>query len=276
MAIGMAIAAGVGLVKLGVGIAQRRKGKKLEEATERPDYEIPAEVFQNLSQAQQMALQGLPAEQKAQYLQNLQQSGQFALSQSGSRKAGLTGIGQMQQQQQLGFQDLLARDSAARQQNQMQVMQQRQNVAGYRDQAFQLNQLNPFYEDVAQARGLQSAGMQNIFTGFENAAYSGGQFAEGFQGVGGAGRRAGRDMAGQVLNANMGIGGQVGGAAGTRIGGIGGVGGADATGAAGATAGATAVGGYFGLGGISRPNQSIQPPRRINQFPKSPVQFNYQ
>ncbi len=205
MPIGLAIAAGVaaatGIAKLGVGIAQRRKGKKLEEATERPDYEIPEEIFQNLNQAQQMALQGLPAEQKQQYIQNLQQSGQFALSQMGSRKAGLTGVAQLNQQQQFGFQNMLAMDAQARQQNQMQVMQQRQNVAGFRDQAFQLNQLNPFYEDTARAQALQGAGMQNIMGGLNTIGGAAITYGSGIdQGVQGLTNVATGGMAGGLAN----------------------------------------------------------------------------
>ena len=207
MPIGLAIAAGIGLAKLGVGIAQQRKGKKLEEATDRPDYEIPEEVFQNLNQAQQMALQGLPAEQKKQYIQNLQQSGQFALSQSGSRKAGLTGIAQLNQQQNFGMQNMLAMDAQARQQNQMQVMQQRQNVAGFRDQAFELNQLNPYYEDISQARGLQSSGLQNIFSGGESFAYNVGEIQKSNQ-------AAAAQLAGGLGGGAGGIAGAVGGAMG--------------------------------------------------------------
>jgi len=180
--IGTAIGAGVGaLAGLGVGLSQYAKGKKLESETVRPEYEIPQEVFQNLNQAQQMALQGLPAEQKAQYIQNLQQSGQFALSQMGSRKAGLAGVSQLHQQQQSGYQNLLTQDAAARQQNQMGLMQQRQNVAGFRDQAFQFNQVNPYYEDVAKAQGLMGSGIQNIGTAVGNIGYQGGQAYDAYQ-----------------------------------------------------------------------------------------------
>jgi len=181
--IGTAIGAGVGaLAGIGMGIYQHRKGKKLAEENVRPEYQIPEEILQNLSQAQHMALQGLPEEQKAQYIQNLMQGGQAALTQMGSRKAGLSGVAQLNQQQNLGFQNLLAQDAAARQANQQGLMQQRQNVAGYRDQEFQLNQLNPYYEKEQQAQGLLGAGLQNIGTQVGNLGYMAGRAFDANQG----------------------------------------------------------------------------------------------
>ena len=58
---------------IGVGIGEYEEGKaKLEalEAKGRPQYQIPDEIYQNLSHAQRMALEGLPEEQKKQYVEN--------------------------------------------------------------------------------------------------------------------------------------------------------------------------------------------------------------
>jgi hypothetical protein len=170
--IGALIGAGIGTAaQLGIGAAQYFKGKKLERENKRPTYQIPQEVFQNLTQAQQMALQGLPEEQKQAYIESLQQQTAYGLDQIASRKGGLTGLAGLVNQQNQGMQNLMAQDASARMANIQGLMNQRQNVADYRGQEFQFNQLNPFYFKQAQAEALKGSGMQNVMTGVGNAAY---------------------------------------------------------------------------------------------------------
>jgi len=75
----------LGAVQLAYGLYKQKRNK-------RPTYEIPEEIQQNLNQAKQMALQGIPEEQKQQYLANLQRGSAQALASSGSRRGGLAGI----------------------------------------------------------------------------------------------------------------------------------------------------------------------------------------
>jgi hypothetical protein len=173
--IGTAVGAGVGaLVGLGIGGAQYLKGKKLERENQRPTYQIPQESFQNLTQAQQMELQGLPEEQKQAYIESLQQQTAYGLGQIGSRKGGLTGLAGLVNQQNQGMQNLMTQDASARMANIHGLMNQRQNVADYRGQEFQFNKLNPFYFKQAQAEALKGSGMQNTMTGLGNLGYMGG------------------------------------------------------------------------------------------------------
>jgi len=182
--LGTAVGAGIGaLGGLAVGGAQYLKGKQVEEDTTRPEYQIPQEVLQNLTQAQQMELQGIPEAQKQQYLSNLQQGTAYGLSQISSRRGGLAGVAAASQNLNKGYSNLLAQDASARIQNQQGLMAQRQNVANYRDQEFQSNQLNPYYENVAQSQGLMGAGMQNINTQIGNLGYQAGQVYDAKQGT---------------------------------------------------------------------------------------------
>lgn len=161
VASGAATMAGVKYIK------KRRDAKK--DAQNRPTYEIPEEVKQNLNQAQQMALQGLPEDQKQQYLSNLQRGTAQALASSQSRRGGLAGIAGINQQQNDAYGNMLAIDSQARRENQLGLMSARQNMADYRDQSFQLNRINPYYEGIAQ----RNANQDELFSNLNNAAMMG-------------------------------------------------------------------------------------------------------
>lgn len=150
-----------------LGAAQLAYGLYMNKKNKRPEYQIPQEVQQNLTQAQQMALQGLPEEQKQQFIKNIQRGTAFGMNQLGSRKAGLSGLASLNQQQQDAYGNMLSMDAQARQQNQQGLMNQRQVMADYRDQAFQLNKLNPYYEKTAQSQAMMGAGMQNMSQGFQ-------------------------------------------------------------------------------------------------------------
>lgn len=170
------VAAAVASASLTAGGIQYFKGKADQKKNKRPAYEIPDEVKQNMSLAQQMAVQGLPEEQKQQYIDNIQRSTATSLRNLGSRNAGLAGVAQVQQQQNQGYQNLFAMDSQARQANQKGLFDQNQNLANYRDQAFQVNQINPYYEKTAKNEALMGAGLQNIGKGFQMGASTMGKY----------------------------------------------------------------------------------------------------
>src|SRR3990167_8170745 len=79
------------------GIAQLLKGAKLAREAKRPEYEIPEEVKQNLTQAEAMSFEGLPAEQKRQYIENLERQQGFQAGLLKSRSAGVAGAAVMGQ-----------------------------------------------------------------------------------------------------------------------------------------------------------------------------------
>jgi len=160
-----------------LGAFQTAYGLYKQKRNKRPTYEIPAEIAQNLTAAQQDALQGLPEEQKQQYIQNLQRGSAAALSAGGSRKGGLAGIQSLNQQQNDAYGNLLAMDSQARMQNKQNLYAQRQNMADYKNQAFQFNKVNPYYEATAQNTAMIGAGMQNMSQGFQSSN-SGGDYGK--------------------------------------------------------------------------------------------------
>jgi hypothetical protein len=152
------------------GISQMIKGNKMAKSNQRPDYQIPQEIQANMNDAQRMALEGLPTEQKQQYINNIQRSQQFGLSAMSDRKGGLAGLSDLTQTANDSYNNMLSQDAAARQGNQRQLMAQRGEMAGYKDKAFELNKLNPFYEKAKAAAALKGAGNQNLWGGIGTVA----------------------------------------------------------------------------------------------------------
>ncbi len=146
-----------------LALAQYFINKRQQEKDERnrPQYKIPEEITQGLALANQRGQQGLPEAQKQEYLSNLQRGQAYSIGQAGSRKAGLQGIGTLNENQNTGYANLLSQDSAARMANQKEIYGQLQNVANYKDQAFQLNQVNPYYENIAKRDANRGALFQN-------------------------------------------------------------------------------------------------------------------
>lgn len=150
-----------------VGKKQLAAGQELEAGLERPEYEIPPEIYQNLSQAQRMALEGLPAEQKRQFVENVQRTMQTGLTGITERGGGLAGITSLAQSSTDAYRNLLGQDVAARQQNWAGLAQARSTVAGFRDVAFNINEMQPYAMDYMKAQSLMGAGMQNVMGGVQ-------------------------------------------------------------------------------------------------------------
>lgn len=171
-----------GAATVSLGALQWLYGNNQQKKNERPVYEIPDEISKNLSGAEnyaaQTALQGIPEEQKQQYLSNLQRSSAYGLSQLGSRNAGISGVAALNENQNQGYANLLSQDSSARVANQRYgqqlVSSARQTMADYKDQAFQINKSNPYYEKTAQNQALMGAGIQNLSQGFQQGNQGGG------------------------------------------------------------------------------------------------------
>ena len=166
-------------VKWGI---DRRNAKK--DAKNRPKYEIPEEVRQNLNAAQLDALQGMPEEEYQAALSNIQRGTTGALASAGTRKAGLSGIATLNQQQNDAYAGLNLADTQQRIANKQNLYGMRQNMADYRDQAFQFNVVNPYYEQIAARNQRNDALSQSL----SSAAQMGvGAFAGGGA-MGGSGK----------------------------------------------------------------------------------------
>lgn len=165
MALGGAISGGT---QLGFGLADRAKGRRLEDqAGDRPDYAIPESVDKAIQMYQQMASGGLPGEGamkqdiQGQTAQSVGRAGQLA----DSPVAALTAMGAAQQREASALRDLQVRASqyqAQARQNYAQSVGQR---AGYEQEQWRQNQLMPWEIQMNRAMQFQTGGAGNIMGG---------------------------------------------------------------------------------------------------------------
>lgn len=160
-------------VQTGTGVYQAFKGNQMAKSMDMPEYEIPQEVLDNLTDAQIQAIRGLPQEQISLYLDNVARSEQSALEAMSTRNAGLTGLSNVQQQSNDANRDLLSMNAQQRQANEKALIDVRKDVAGYRDKAFQTNQMQPYLDMMKGAEAMKGAGIQNIMGGVQAGAAMG-------------------------------------------------------------------------------------------------------
>lgn len=158
----------LGGIQTASGIAQYIKGNQMAKKNKRPDYQVPQEISDNLSQAQMQALEGLSPEQKQQYVENVQRQQNFGLNAMGDRKAGISGLATLTQSGNDAYNNLLTQDSQARMQNQQGLMDARTEVANFKDKGFELNKLLPYQQKAEAATALKGAGIQTAVSGLSN------------------------------------------------------------------------------------------------------------
>lgn len=190
---GGAASTSLGAVQLGYGLYNQRKNK-------RPTYEIPEEVKQNLAMAKQQAVDGIPDQYKADYLSNLQRGSAQALSMGNSRRGGLINVGQINQNMNNAYSGLMSMEAQARDQKMTNLFNQNQNMADYRDQAFQFNKVNPYYEKTAENQAMIGSGLQNMSQGFQA-----GNTGSVDWNSGGKGQQSGNQMGSQYWDQKTGM-----------------------------------------------------------------------
>lgn len=173
-----------GIAQAGFGLWQYQKGKKAAEALVRPEYVIPPEIAENLTQAEMAALEGLPAQQKQEFVENIQRGGQQAMTSLADRGMAVAGAGNIFQQQTDAYRQLLGADVAARQENQAGVATAKLTQAGFKERAFDINEMQPYTQSYLEAQAMKGAGLQNIGGGIQTVAASGETFAGGGGGGG--------------------------------------------------------------------------------------------
>ncbi len=177
-----AASAASGLISGITGLIQKHKANKLLSQLNRPQYIIPNEVMQNQKQAELNARQGLPSEQYKQGQQNIARQQNTALQRASDRRGGLLAVAGAQQVGTDANLNLDVANANARLKNQNTLYGINNQVAGYKDKAFQINQMQPYEQNRQYAMGLLGAGNQNLNSGLD-------KFASGaLMGMGGGGR----------------------------------------------------------------------------------------
>lgn len=170
---------GSGLVSGITGYFQRRKAKKMLKGLQQPTYVIPNEILQNQKMAQQAANEGMPSQQYNNAMKNFRQTEADVLASARDRRSALMALPRVQQQTNANIGNLDAQDAAMRQQNQRTLYGINSQVAGYRDKAFDINQMQPYQRDYSYAMGLLGAGNQNLLSGADKILAGGGQLLAG-------------------------------------------------------------------------------------------------
>jgi hypothetical protein len=149
------------VAQTGFGAYQAIKGYSAQKNLVRPRYQIPQEVTDNLSDAQRMAIQGLPEQQQKMYVDNVQRGMNQGLQQLGTRQAGLAGIGGLVQNQNDAYRNLLAMSAQQQMANQQQLYGARNAVSEFKNHAFQVNQMEPYMNKAQMAQAMIGSGLQN-------------------------------------------------------------------------------------------------------------------
>jgi hypothetical protein len=177
MALSRLIPMGVKTIK---GVRQGAQAKKLAN-TPRPDYQIPQEVLQSLNQAKMMAsMTELPGQNlmESKIGQNVSK-GISELERVSSNPADLASnvsrmyLGANDQINNIGVQ-------AAQQwlQNQGMLGNKLENMGVYRDKEFQLNQMDPYQNNMAAASALREGSFRNLNAAGEDMSSALGGYAD--------------------------------------------------------------------------------------------------
>ena len=154
MASASATMAGVQYVK------GRQDAKKA--ARDRPVAEIPDYAYQNLDQAQVMALEGMSAQDQNVWTNNIKQTSADALSNIGSRKGGLIGVDSVYANENNSLGKLTSTSAGMRRENLLGLRDERNKLADYTQQAYNENERNPYYQKLAQDQARVGALFQNF------------------------------------------------------------------------------------------------------------------
>lgn len=146
------------------GGSQKKKANKMLSSLRDPGYKIQDEFKTNLAQAEQLARQGLPAEQYNLATTNIQRGTQAGLRQLGRMSNPFAGIASLTRNQNDALASLDASNAAARRQNILGAMGARRELAGQKLAQQQYAQQR-YMDQVNQANALLGAGMQNKAAG---------------------------------------------------------------------------------------------------------------
>ena len=159
---GAVIAGGSAIAQGVTGAKQMKDAREAQENLVKPEYQIPQEIFDNMTLAERRMYEGLPDIQKQEFLNNIQNQTRQALSSASTRKAGLGLVSDLYAQEQSGLQQLMIADVKAREANIEKAMAARKEVAQAKLQKFE-HDYSDYSAQLDYHRSAESAGMQNIF-----------------------------------------------------------------------------------------------------------------
>ncbi len=163
---------GMGAYQMIDGKKQQKKAQEAMDSLRKPVYQIPQEILDNLSDAEKRQVEGLGAEQKQEYVKNIERSRQSYLKNSADRKAGLAGLQDSTNRANDQYTNLVSQDALMKQQNkkakEQEIATARAGVANAKDQKFAFN-MSDYQQQLTAAQGNYQAGGQNFNTGLSMA-----------------------------------------------------------------------------------------------------------
>lgn len=156
-----------GLIKTFIGAGQKRKGTKLLKGLVYPDEQIPQEEIENQQLARQQAATGLPSEQYANAMKNIQRQQLTALRGAHDRRGGLGAIAGIQQNTNDATLNLDTADARQKILNTNQLMNVNNRLAGWKDKVWQANIKDKYNRDYGYAQSLIGYGNQNAMAGID-------------------------------------------------------------------------------------------------------------
>jgi hypothetical protein len=148
-----------------MGAYQLYKGQSAADKLKRPDYQIPDEIKNKLTEAQSRVVQGLPDASKKLFIDNMQRSMDTGLRNLSSRQAGIQGLGSIVDRGVQGGRQLAGQDAAQRLRSEEQIRrdtgQAQSEMAGFENRQFQ-DQLQKYTQEAQAAQALTGAGLQNL------------------------------------------------------------------------------------------------------------------
>jgi hypothetical protein len=133
----------------------------------RPAYNIPSGYYKNLQIANQMAIEGTPASVQNAEMSRLNNNSASAYSRIGDLNGGVRGISGVNDVANNGVMQIAAQDDLDKIKGKEMVMSGNNALSDQTALAYQLNTLNPYYENIAAraqrdrqlSEGLDRAGM---------------------------------------------------------------------------------------------------------------------
>lgn len=180
--IGIGAGLAVGLIKGLVGAKQKREGKKILNGLEYPTEQVPGEVMENQNLLRQQAATGLPSEQYANAMKNIQRQQLVALRGAHDRRGGLGSIAGIQQGTNDATLNLDTADAKQKIANQNNFISGNNRLASWKDKVWQNNVMGKYNQQYQYGMGLLGAGNQNASNGLDQAIGGIGTGAAGFYG----------------------------------------------------------------------------------------------
>ncbi len=171
--VALGIAGGSAIIKGVTGAIQNGKANSIDANNPFPTKSVDPAYQQNVRQAEQMAQTGIPQQQYNNQLQGIdrnQAGGLASLTRTGNNAGGIASIVRTGND---ATGNLNAQDAMARNRNLMQLLQERRQLAGQRDKAWDWNYQQKYLGNLAKSNALRGASNYNVNGAFNDLTATG-------------------------------------------------------------------------------------------------------